>query len=78
MKQDLKQEHHDWIMQHPGQRISIYDVPGLTIQPYKKRFISRNIKSAFAACGIYPFNRHAIPEHMFAPSEVTDLPAGTK
>nr|CAH0101102.1 unnamed protein product [Daphnia galeata] len=56
--QDLKKEHHDWIMTHPGARISIYVVPGLNVTPYMKRFNCRNIKSSFAACGIYPFYRN--------------------
>ncbi|KZR96615.1 Uncharacterized protein APZ42_008949 [Daphnia magna] len=70
----MSQEHRHWMRNHPGERISIYDVPQLTKVPYERRFNSKNIKSAFTACGIYPFNRHAIPEHMFAPSSVTDLP----
>lgn len=76
MKLDMSQEHRHWMRNHPGERISIYDVPQLTKVPYERRFNSKNIKSAFTACGIYPFNRHAIPEHMFAPSSVTDLPNG--
>ncbi|KZS03743.1 Uncharacterized protein APZ42_033455 [Daphnia magna] len=74
MKSDMSQEHRHWMRNHPGERIFIYDVPQLTKVPHKRRFNSKNIKSAFVACGIYPFNRHAIPEHMFAPSSGTDLP----
>lgn len=79
MKSDLSQEHRHWMRNHPGERNSIYDVPQLTKAPYQRRFNSKNIKSAFAACGIYPLNRHAVPEHsMFAPSSVTDLPNGIR
>ncbi len=76
MKEDMKKEHRIWMRQHPGQRIGIYDVPRLTKVPYQRRFNTQNIKSSFAACGIWPHNPHAIPECMFAPSSVTDLPAG--
>jgi hypothetical protein len=77
MKSDMSQEHRHWMRNHPRERNSIYDVPQLTKAPYQRRFNSKNINSAFAACGIYPLNRHAVPEHsMFAPSSVTDLPNG--
>jgi len=75
MKEDMKKEHREWMRLHPGQRIWIYDVPRLSKGPYEKRFKTQNIKS-FAAFGMYPFNRNAIPESMFVPSTVTDLPAG--
>jgi hypothetical protein len=61
---------------HPEQRIGNYDVPKLTRRPYTRRFNQQNMKSSFSACGIYSFNRHAIPENMFVPSSVRDLPAG--
>jgi hypothetical protein len=76
MKGDLKHAHSDWMRLHPGKRISIYDVPGLTKGPYERRFTVENIKAAFAACGIHPFNRFAIPEYFFAPAQVTDLATG--
>lgn len=78
MKEDIKTEHREWMRLHPGQRIGIYDVPRLTNGPYHRRFTPQNIKSAFAACGIFPFNRHAIDERMFAPASVTDLPLGKR
>jgi len=76
MKGDLKSAHSDWMRLHPGKRISIHDIPGLTKGPYERRFTVDNIKAAFAACGIHPFNRFSIPEYFFAPAQVTDLIAG--
>ena len=34
-----------------------------------------NIQSGFRKCGIYPFNKDAIPEYAFAPSDVTHMDA---
>ncbi|EFX68885.1 hypothetical protein DAPPUDRAFT_114147 [Daphnia pulex] len=50
MKSDMSQEHRHWMRNHPGERISIYDMPQLTKVPYQRRFNSKNIKSTFAAC----------------------------
>lgn len=36
-----------------------------------------NIKSGFAACGIYPFNADILPVEAFAPSTVTEQEVGT-
>lgn len=36
-----------------------------------------NIQSGFEVTGIYPFNRHRIPDDIFVPSSVTDRPNST-
>ena len=76
MKGDARQEHSDWMRLNPGQRVTTYIVPLLTKGPYLRRFTELNIKASFAACGIWPFNRHAIPEEYFFASKVTELPLG--
>ena len=60
--------------EHPGQRITIYDVPLLSKPAIARAFSEHNIKKGFKATGLYPFDRNAIPDSMFAPSTVTDLP----
>ena len=32
-----------------------------------------NIQSGFRKCGIFPFDGNAIPDHAFAPSDVTNV-----
>ena len=76
MKGDARQEHSDWMRLNPGQRVTTYIVPLLTKGPYLRRFTELNIKASFAACEIWPFNRHAIPEEYFFASKVTELPLG--
>jgi hypothetical protein len=38
LKGELKHAHSGWMTLHPGKRISIYDVTGLTKNPYDRRF----------------------------------------
>ena len=73
-KSYLGDSHAEWMRSHPGQRISIYEVPLLSKQAILRAFTVNNIKKGFEATGLYPFNRNAIPESMVAPSSVTDLP----
>ncbi len=70
----LAESHSDWMRDHPGQRISIYEVPLLSKPAIAHAFTEHNIKKGFKATGLYPFDRNAIPDSMFAPSAVTGLP----
>ena len=73
-KSNLADSHSDWMREHPGQRISIYEIPLLSEPALKHAFTEKNIKKGFKATGLFPFNRNAIPERIYAPSIVTDLP----
>lgn len=73
-KRFLKDAHDLWIRLHPGLRITIYDVPMISEEPIKKAFIAKNILKAFLATGLFPFNRKAIPNSMYALSRTTNLP----
>ena len=78
LKRFLREAHDRWIRKHPGGRITVYDVPGISDEPIRKAFSEHNIKKAFSATGIYPFNRNAIPDSMYSLSIATDLPGKIK
>jgi hypothetical protein len=73
-KRFLKDAHDFWLRIHPGLRITIHDVPVISDEPIKKAFTVKNIMKAFEATGIFPLDRKAIPEKMYALSKATDLP----
>ncbi|GFN85608.1 tigger transposable element-derived protein 1-like [Plakobranchus ocellatus] len=65
-----------WRNRH--QRSLSKDVFGKVFTPvWTKCMTMANIQSGFRKCGIYPFNKDAIPEHAFAPSEVTQMDVAT-
>lgn len=70
----LAESHANWMREHPGQRVSIYDVPLLSKPAILRAFTETNIKKGFQATGIFPLDPNAIPNSMFAASIVTDLP----
>lgn len=51
-----------------------YEIPLLSKPALQRAFTEKNIKKGFKATGLFPFNRNAIPDSMYAPSIVTDLP----
>ena len=57
-----------------GRRISIHQMPKLIKHAFEKAVVPHNIISGFAATGIYPFSRDAIPDDRYLPSFTTDLP----
>lgn len=70
----LAESHANWLREHPGQRVSMYEVPLLSKPAIQRAFSESNIKKGFQATGLYPLNPNAIPIGMFAASAVTDLP----
>ena len=76
-KRYLKQEHDEFMRKNPGKCITIYDVPIISKLAILKAFTINNIKKGFAATGIFPLNRTAIPEKMYSLSKTTDLPGET-
>ncbi|XP_044733272.1 tigger transposable element-derived protein 6-like [Chrysoperla carnea] len=63
-----------WLVNHPGQHMTIYDIPGIIAQAFPLAATSSNILMGFKTCGISPFNRDIFQEHDFMPSSVTDRP----
>lgn len=63
-----------WLTNHPGQRITIYDVSEILGQIYHLAFSSKNCVSGFKATGIFPYDENIFIDDDFIPSTVTDLP----
>nr|XP_022903992.1 jerky protein homolog-like [Onthophagus taurus] len=71
-KSYLKSVFNDWLISHPGKRVSIYEIAELTGQAYYKAFTLDNICSGFRKCGIVPYNRNIFSGDDFAAAYVTD------
>lgn len=63
-----------WMKNHPGQRMSIYDLPGLVKEAFSHAAIPVNIAQGFACTGIWPYNKDIFSDIDFAPASVTDQP----
>lgn len=61
--------------EYPGRVINQFDVAKLFSAAYLKGAAPANAISGFRSSGIYPFNRHAISDEHFAPSEVYEARA---
>lgn len=61
-----------WMISHPGETISIYDIPLLALQSWDRAASPVNIKSGFRCTGIVPFDRNIFSEQDFLSSAVTD------
>jgi hypothetical protein len=70
----LAKNHANWMREHYGQRVSIYEVPLLSKPAILRAFTETNIKKGFQGTGIFPLNSNAISNSMFAASIVTYLP----
>ncbi|KZS02388.1 Uncharacterized protein APZ42_000591, partial [Daphnia magna] len=73
-KRSLRHCHNEWLQAHPGPRIGIKNVAGLSKVPFLTKIVPENILSGFAKADILPFNRSIIPASEFSPSLVTDRP----
>lgn len=61
-----------WMRQHPGRRVTIYEVGELFGEAFIKSAIMQTAINGFRKTGIYPLNPEVFPEWMFAPSETTE------
>lgn len=68
----LKRYYNDacsaWLVNHPGQRLSIHHIAYLVGQAYPLAFSPTNILSEFKATGIYPFNKNVYKDEDFLAS----------
>lgn len=64
----------DWIRDNPGRRTQITDLPKIMKKALLKGADEANIIAGFAACGLWPLNRHIFEAIDFAPSVTTDRP----
>ena len=65
-----------WMRSHPGQTATIYDIPGIVAEALTTASTPRNIQGGFRAAGISPLNPEIFTDADYAPSYVTDRPAG--
>lgn len=63
---------NSWMMSHPGQTFTIYNVASCVGIAYPRAMTPINISNSFRKTGIFPFDRHAFNEEDFMPSLVTD------
>ncbi|KAK9688470.1 hypothetical protein QE152_g35288 [Popillia japonica] len=56
-----------WMMAHPGETFSIYDVAACVGYAYPKAMKPENIYVAFKKAGIFPYDRHIFKEENFLP-----------
>ncbi|GBM51366.1 hypothetical protein AVEN_110816-1 [Araneus ventricosus] len=63
---------NDWLLNHPGKTVSIYNIPSLAAKAYYKSFTPTNILSGLKKTGIFPLNRLAFGEDDFFCSYITD------
>ena len=59
-----------WILNHPGQTMPIYYIPGIVKTALLQAMAQNNIQSGFRLSGIYPFNRDIFPDCEYSPSYV--------
>lgn len=63
-----------WMMSHPGETFSIYNVGHCVGIAYPRGVTPVNITAGFKKTGIFPFDCHVFNEDDFLPSSVTDRP----
>jgi hypothetical protein len=61
-----------WITNHPGQMMTIYDLPGIVNMSLNFAATPANIKAGFLVTGIFPDNTDVFPDEDFLSSYVTD------
>jgi len=66
-----------FISNHPGRSITKLQFSTLLNQAWGKAATTETATNGFRICGIYPINRHAIPEHAYAPAGVSEICVST-
>ncbi len=66
-----------WMVNHPGAKMSIYDIPPIVRTVLPLAITPSNIAAGFQATGIFPFNRDIFPESEYMAGYVTDRPDPT-
>lgn len=67
-----------WLLQNPGQTLTIYHIAKCVGEAYLKAMTPINITNAFKKCGIFPYDNSVFTEEDFLPSSVTDRPEPDK
>ncbi len=61
-----------WLRQHPGRRVTVFQLASLFGKAYLKSATAQNAESGFRKTGIYPLDRHIFQYHAFAPAELAN------
>ncbi|XP_033232086.1 uncharacterized protein LOC117183043 [Belonocnema kinseyi] len=67
-----EQESRKWLINHPGRTVTIYQVAKLYKDAFLRAAVPQTALSGFAKTEIFPFNRDAFPDHVYAPSDTTE------
>ena len=63
-----------WLCNHPGRAVTTWQVAGLFAEAYGRAATIQTAVNGFRSTGIMPYDPNVIPDHMYAPSDVTDTP----
>lgn len=77
-KRCFNQGADNWMLSHPGQTLSIYDLAPICMKAWDRSATPSNIKSGFRCTGIWPFDKTIFTEEDFLCSFVTDRTAPEK
>ena len=61
-----------WLRQHPGRRVTVFQLASLSGKAYLKSATAQNAASGFRKTGIYPLDRHIFQDHEFAPADLAN------
>lgn len=73
MKTYYNQEISLWLKAHPDRVLSQYQIARLFGQAYSKTAQTAIAESGFLKTGIWPVNPDIFPDHLFSPSETTNI-----
>ena len=73
-KKYLATAQSNWMRNHPGKTMNIYDIPLIVGEALPRAVTPSNIIAGFKVCGISPFNSEIFQECDFQPSSLTDRP----
>ena len=61
-----------WLRQHPGRRVTVFQLASLFGKAYLKSATAQNAASGLRKSDIYPIDRHIFQDHEFAPAELAN------
>lgn len=65
---------NSWMLQNPGQPITIHQMPELITKSYLRACTPENILSGFQRAGIWPLDRDIFPDEWYLPATVSERP----
>ena len=66
---------NEWMLNHPGKPIKIYNIAAITGVAYPKAFAPASIQSGLRISGLFPCNKDVFGEDDFLAAMATDQPA---